>query len=90
MASPLKGQQSAECRKTCGKGAKRTQILAMGCSTPRLGLGAGVPSLSTKRAFIVDQVRVELRGSEQDRKTIRECVSKRETRHALAASPVAD
>jgi hypothetical protein len=38
MASPLKSQQSAECRKICGKGAKRTQILAMGCSTPMLTL----------------------------------------------------
>src|SRR5712691_2220529 len=30
------GQQSAGCRKTYGRGAKRTQILDMGCSTPRL------------------------------------------------------
>src|SRR4030095_13786210 len=43
MASPLQGQQSTGCRKTCGKGAKRTQILAMGCSTPGLALGQGSP-----------------------------------------------
>ena len=35
------GQQSAGCRKTCGQGAKRTQILAMGCSTPGLALWRG-------------------------------------------------
>ena len=33
-----KGQQSARCRKTCGRGAKRTEILDMGCSTPKLAL----------------------------------------------------
>jgi len=31
---------------------------------------------------------VELRGSGQDAKTVRECVSKRETKHTLAATPV--
>jgi hypothetical protein len=31
---------------------------------------------------------VELRGSGQDGKTVRECVSKRETKHLLAGSPV--
>jgi len=30
------GQQSAWCRKTCGWGANRAQILAMGCSTRKL------------------------------------------------------
>jgi hypothetical protein len=39
MAAPLQGQPSTGCRKTCGKGAKWTQILAMGYSTPRLALG---------------------------------------------------
>ena len=29
MASPLQGQQSTGCRKTCGKGAMRTQILVV-------------------------------------------------------------
>jgi hypothetical protein len=34
------GQTSAEgwCRKICGRGAKRIQILGMGCLTPRQGL----------------------------------------------------
>ena len=31
-------QPDAECRKTCGRGVKRTQILGMGCSTPVLAL----------------------------------------------------
>ena len=31
-------------RKTCGRGAKRTQILGMGCSTLRLALGQGSPA----------------------------------------------
>jgi hypothetical protein len=35
MVSPLEGQQRAGCRKTCGRGAKWTQIFGMGCSTPR-------------------------------------------------------
>ena len=38
MASPLQGQQRAGCRKTGGKGAKWTQILAMSYSTPRMAL----------------------------------------------------
>jgi hypothetical protein len=40
-----------------------------------------------KRAIIY-QVWVELRGSGQDGKTGRECVSKNETRHTLAAASV--
>ena len=39
--SSLKGQQWAECQKTCRRGAKRTQILAMGCSTPKLDMWRG-------------------------------------------------
>jgi hypothetical protein len=35
------GQSDAECRKTCERGAKRTQILGMSYSTPRLVLGQG-------------------------------------------------
>jgi hypothetical protein len=38
IVSALEGEQCAECRKTCGRGAKRTEILGMGCSTPRLDL----------------------------------------------------
>ena len=36
-----KDQPRAECRKTRGKGVKRTQILAMGRSTPKLALWQG-------------------------------------------------
>jgi len=32
------GQQRAECRKTCGRGAKQTQIMGMGYSTRRRDL----------------------------------------------------
>ena len=39
MVVPRAGQQRVACRKTYDKGAKRTQIFAMGCSTPRLALG---------------------------------------------------
>ena len=35
------GQSDAECRKTWERGAKRTQILGMSYSTPRLVLGEG-------------------------------------------------
>jgi hypothetical protein len=31
----IEGQPRVECRKTCGRGVKRTQILGMGYSTPR-------------------------------------------------------
>src|SRR4051794_3928717 len=41
------GQQSAGCRTTCGRGAKRTQILAIGCSTPELTLYLMYASLLT-------------------------------------------
>src|SRR5207245_5966709 len=44
MVVPIEGQQRAECRETCDKGAKRTQILGMGCSTLRLALGQGSPA----------------------------------------------
>src|SRR5882762_1689475 len=30
--------QDVECRKTCGRRVKRTKILRMSCSTPRLAL----------------------------------------------------
>ena len=32
------------CRKTCGIGVKRTQILGMGCSTLKLDLQQGSPA----------------------------------------------
>jgi hypothetical protein len=39
----LAGQSYAGCRKTCGRGVKRTQILAMGCSTRKPALWQGSP-----------------------------------------------
>jgi len=36
--------RGVECRKTCGRGAKRTQILGMGRSTLMLALGQGCPA----------------------------------------------
>ena len=36
--------RGAECRKTCGRGVKQTQILGMGSSTPRLALGQEAPA----------------------------------------------
>ena len=44
IVAPIKGQQRVECRKICGKGAKRTQILGMSCSTLRLPLRQGSPA----------------------------------------------
>jgi hypothetical protein len=41
MAAPLQGQQNTGCRKTWGKGVKRTEIIIMDCSTPRLALWQG-------------------------------------------------
>jgi hypothetical protein len=35
ISTSLEGQPRVECRKTCGRGVKRTQILGMGYSTPR-------------------------------------------------------
>jgi hypothetical protein len=43
IESLLEGQSYAGCRKTCGRGVKRTQILGMGCSTPRLAPQQGYP-----------------------------------------------
>jgi len=43
MVSLLEDQQSDGCRKTCGRGAKRTKILGMGCSTPKLASQVGNP-----------------------------------------------
>jgi hypothetical protein len=63
MASPLQGQQSTGCRKTCGKGAKRTQILAMGCSTPGLALGQGSPGCRFNGRFFVYLAVGEARGA---------------------------
>src|SRR5262249_40675579 len=37
-------QQGAECRKTCGRGAKLTQILRMSYSTSRLALEQVAPA----------------------------------------------
>jgi len=36
--------RGAACRKTSGRGAKRTQICGMGCSTPKLALESGCPA----------------------------------------------
>src|SRR5262245_62094549 len=36
MMSAVEGQEDAECRKICGRGGKRTQILGTACSTSRL------------------------------------------------------
>jgi hypothetical protein len=36
------GQQRAECRKTCGRGAKQTKIMGMGYSTRRRDLWRGI------------------------------------------------
>ena len=38
------GQQRAECRKTCGRGAKQTKIMGMGYSTRRRDLWQGYSS----------------------------------------------
>src|SRR5262249_6363178 len=47
----FEGQQSAGCRKTCGKGVKRTEIILMGCSTPRLALWQGSLACRTNGHF---------------------------------------
>jgi hypothetical protein len=46
-----KGQQWVGCRKTCGRGAQWTQILAMGCSTPQLDLERGAPGCRNNGRF---------------------------------------
>src|SRR5215470_2375835 len=38
------GQSDTECRKTCGRGAKLTEILGMGYSTPKSALRQGSPA----------------------------------------------
>src|SRR5262247_3370548 len=38
------GQESAACRKTCGRGSKRTEMIRMGYSTPRLHLSWVAPA----------------------------------------------
>ena len=47
------GQSDTECRKTCGRGVKRTQILAMGCSTPRIDLQWGFSFCALNGRFLV-------------------------------------
>src|SRR5215217_1902200 len=44
-------QPSVECRKTYGRGAKRTEILGMGCSTPRLASRWGYPACADNGRF---------------------------------------
>jgi hypothetical protein len=41
-----------ECRKTYGRGAKRTEILGMGCSTPRLASRWGYPACADNGRFL--------------------------------------
>ena len=43
MSGGRRAQQSVGCRKTWGRGAKRTQMLAMGCSTRKPALWQGSP-----------------------------------------------
>jgi hypothetical protein len=50
-------QPSVECRKTYGRGAKRTEILGMGCSTPRLDLWRGSLACRTNgRILLVNRL----------------------------------
>lgn len=52
------GQQRAECRKTCGRGAKQTKIMGMGYSTPRLDLWQGYSSCRNNGRFLTCHVTV--------------------------------
>jgi hypothetical protein len=48
----IEGQPRVECRKTYGRGAKRTEILGMGCSTPRLASRWGYPACADNGRFL--------------------------------------
>jgi hypothetical protein len=61
MVAPLQGQQNTGCRKTWGKGVKRTEIIIMDCSTPRLALWQGSPACR-KNGGYPDRVRRALGG----------------------------
>ena len=45
------GQQSVRCRKTCGRGAKVTEILGTGCSTLRLARSEGIQLVDLTGVF---------------------------------------
>src|SRR5712691_9140587 len=44
--------QDVECRKTCGRRVKRTKILRMSCSTPRLALYQVSPACRFNGRFL--------------------------------------
>jgi len=44
ISTSLEGQPRVECRKTCARGDKRTEIIQMSYSTPKLGLWQGLPT----------------------------------------------